>query len=106
MPAQLDPGAADVAGDEALGVDHVAARGVDDPAPAGAGQGDEGPAVVGGGVPQPGDRTGQLVDAATRVAGQVELAVELQEAGDVAVLEGLDPLLHLLEEPDVGVGEV
>jgi hypothetical protein len=102
-----------VPGEEAFGVDHVAAvdgveqqpvLGVDDPLAARAGQREERAAVVGGRVPQPGDGGGQLVDPAAGVAAQVELAVELQEIGDGGarpLRNRLDPLLQLGQCPQV-----
>ena len=41
---------------------------------------DEGPAVVLGGVPEPGDHRVQRVDVAAGVGAEVELAVEVEEA--------------------------
>ena len=109
---QLDAGAPDVEAGEVLGLDKVAAAdrveeegvlGVDDPAALGTGDHHEDSAVVLGGVPQPGDGADELVAVAAAVGQQVELAIELEEVCQVAVV--LDACLDVGEPVELRVVE-
>src|SRR5450756_1415203 len=85
-------------------VQQQAVLGVDHPSPARAADRHERSSVVLGGVPQPGHHGRQGVDAATGVAEQVELAVQLQEPADCGV--DLDLFLELPQAAQLHLGEV